>query len=106
MIKKFHNTTSVVYLFFVSVIFFNFYLIGNQNVREILNNIPKNEKEALEELFYNLFDRNNFSYSLFGDKPMSLAAYFTSSLDEGMPSERELRFWNKCAWKNMRECLL
>lgn len=98
--KSYYTRIFIICFLFVSLIS-RFYLIGNQNVGDILNVIPKDEKEALNKLFHNLFNRNNFSYTLFGDKPMSLAAYLTSSFDdEGMPSDIELSFWNEWAvWK-------
>lgn len=86
---------------FAFLVIFHFYLVGQSSVREILNTMPKDEKEALEKLFYNLFNRNNFSYTLFGDKPLSLSAYFTTSFDhEGIPSNRGISIWKKWAvWK-------
>lgn len=77
------------------------HIFGNLNVREVLNTIPQDEKETLKLLFYDLFNENNFSYTLFGDKPMSLAGYFTTSLDHsGAPMDEDISFWNKWElWK-------
>src|ERR1700761_4400117 len=88
-------------IYFVLFIAIHFNLYGNLNIRDVLNNIPQDEKESLELLFYNLFNQNNFSYTLFGDKPMSLAGYFTTTLDhQGMPSSEDISFWNKWElWK-------
>lgn len=98
--KNFPSKIFLSHFFCVLFLFSSFCLaeVERQNIREILSTIPEEDKEALYKLFYNLFNRNNFSYTLFGDKPMSLAAYFTSLFDDdGMPLNKEIKFWNQ--WK-------
>lgn len=53
-------------------------LLGIQNyifshVSEQINSIPEEDRKILESLFYSLFNRDHFAYTLFGDKPISLA---------------------------------
>src|SRR5437016_2065735 len=100
--KNFHYCRQrIQHYFFVFLMLFHFYLLGNQNVRETIDAIPKSEKEDLERLFHNLFNRGNFCYTLFGDKPMSLATYSTTLFDgENMPSTSGLEFWRRWrVWK-------
>ena len=102
MINNFHDHhPKLRYFFSVLLVFCNFYLFGDQSVREILNTIPISEKENLERLFQDLFNRENFSYTLFGDKPMSLTDYSTTSFDsDGIPSKSGLRFRKRWeVWK-------
>ncbi len=88
-------------IYFVLLVAIPFHLPGSLNVRSILNTIPQDEQESLKILFYELFNENNFSYTLFGDKAMSLTGYFITSIDcNGMPSEEDISFWNKWdVWK-------
>lgn len=84
-------------LFFL-LLLFHFYLVGNQRIQEILEAMPKNEKKDLEKLFQDLFNRESFGYTLFGDKPMSLTDYSTTLFDsDGIPSKSGLRFQKR--WK-------
>lgn len=89
------------YLFFALLALCHFHLFSNQNVREFLNAIPKSDREGLENLFKSLFNRENFCYTLFGDKPMSLTQYLTTSFDrDGIPSNKGLRFQKRWElWK-------
>jgi len=96
-----NRMTSKCIIYFVLLVAIHFHLSGNLSVRNVLNTIPQDEQEALKLLFYELFNENNFSYTLFGDKPMSLTGYFTTSLDyNGVPSDEDISFWNKWdLWK-------
>ncbi|WP_228840683.1 hypothetical protein, partial [Candidatus Protochlamydia phocaeensis] len=65
IIKNFHNYKQKLhYLIFVWLMLFDFYLLGNQSIREALDAMPKSEKEDLERLFQDLFNRENFGYTL------------------------------------------
>lgn len=46
------------------------------SVSEILKEAPLDDREDLEDLFSQLIYNNNFGYTLFGDKPVSLASFF------------------------------
>lgn len=46
---------------------------------EIINSIPKNDREEIKSLFKDLFKTHTFAYSLYGDKPMT---YCDVSLEE------------------------
>ncbi len=87
------------HFFFILFLVCNFYLIGNQSVRDTLEVIPKNDQEVLAKFFHVLFNPGNFSYTLFGDKPMSLMDYLTTPFDsDGVPaSSGQLRF--KRGWE-------
>lgn len=88
----------IFYTIFCIFITFNLSAVDNQKIIDFLKTIPKEEKEDLEMLFQDLFNLDNFSYTLFGNKPLSLTAHFTTSFDdEGIPQERGVNFWNK--WK-------
>jgi hypothetical protein len=79
--KQFHEyKQKVLYSFFVLLIICHFYLVGSPNIQDVLKTMPKNEKEDLERLFQRFF-RGDFGYTLFGDKPMSLEPYYTTSFD-------------------------
>jgi len=102
MISNFHDYKQMLqYFIFVLLMLFHFYLVGNQSIREALDAMPKSEKENLERLFQDLFNRENFGYTLFGDKPMSLTDYSTTSFDsDGIPSKSGLRFQKRWeVWK-------
>lgn len=45
---------------------------SNKDIIEILNSIPPEEKLEIKELFKNLFKNQVFSYTLYGDKPVSI----------------------------------
>jgi hypothetical protein len=47
-----------------------------QDVKKILSRIPKQEKEVLQQLFYQIMSSEGGSYTLFGDKPISLFGDF------------------------------
>jgi hypothetical protein len=52
------------------------HLIQATNVKQMIENIPLEDRKELEGLFYNLINDQPFSYTLFGDKPVSIASYF------------------------------
>ncbi len=60
----------------LSSIFFIITFIQAENTTEFIKNIPLEEQKELECLFYNLVNDSNFGYTLFGDKPVSIASYF------------------------------
>ncbi len=62
--------TCIFLLFFPSINF-------AQNIQDILDKIPREDRKALEYIFYRLMKSDNFSYTLFGDKPVSLSGDFT-----------------------------
>jgi hypothetical protein len=93
------------YLIGILCTLYSCYLFGSQNIREIIATIPTNDQVPLEKLFRILFNNANFSYTLFGDKPMSLEVYSTALFDEeDIFSQTELRFrkrwetWKKYAY--------
>ena len=60
-------------ILFISLTFKNF----AQNTKEILSKIPQSDRDVLESLFYQMMNNSHFSYTLFGDKPISLSGDFT-----------------------------
>lgn len=48
----------------------------SSNVKEIIEKIPSEERIDLERVFFQLVCHENFGYTLFGDKPVSLGAFF------------------------------
>lgn len=93
MINSFYNFRHALQYSFIILMLYSFHLIGTQNVQETLNAIPNCEKEALEKLFHSLFNGEHFSYTLFGDKPMSLTSYSTSVFNtDDFLSLSELKF--------------
>ncbi len=52
------------------------HLIQAANVKQMIENIPLEDRKDIEGLFYNLINDQPFSYTLFGDKPVSIASYF------------------------------
>jgi hypothetical protein len=60
------------------VLFYSFSVFGLSS-SEVLNRIPDRDRKDLEELFNYLVKRTTFSYTLFGDKPVS---WFVISLPE------------------------
>lgn len=91
----------IIWLIWILCIFCHCYLPGNQNIQEVLNRIPIEDREALHGLFRSLFNGEHFSYTLFGDKPMSLGFYSTTLFDEDeIFSQKALRFRKKWEiWK-------
>lgn len=66
----------VLYIIFI-FLFFNFPKpIHSQNVKQILDTIPKEEREDLGRLFYSMMHDDHLVYTLFGDKPVSSSGYF------------------------------
>jgi hypothetical protein len=51
--------------------------VFSQDISNILSSIPMEERIALKRLFYRMMRSDNLSYSLFGDKPVSLSGDFT-----------------------------
>ena len=101
-IKLYNHKQILHYCFFIILIFYWYNLTGGQNIQETLQAIPKIEREALEKLFRSLFNGEHFSYTLFGDKPMSLTNYSTSLFndDDDFLSLSELRFRKRWeTWK-------
>jgi hypothetical protein len=80
-----------------------YYLFGQESTQAVLNRIPEDEKLLLEQLFYSLFNGEHFSYTLFGDKPMSFSNYSTTLFDdnEDFPSLSELKFRKR--WKTWKK---
>lgn len=79
-----------------------------QDVDNILGNLSKHDRQSLEKLFHILLDEDQFCYTLFGDKPVSLSGdYVITPYQEtlsGRPSGDI--FWRKWAiWKKFQENL-
>lgn len=79
-----------------------------QNVDEFLNSLPTDDKEQITLLFNDLFLTDNFAYTLFGDKPVSLSGDFIitpwSNTIIGM--RQGGCFWKKWnIWKKYRKNL-
>lgn len=63
--------------FFIFLTFFFINPVFSQDISNVLSSIPTEEKIVLKRLFYWMMRSDNLSYSLFGDKPISLTGYFT-----------------------------
>jgi hypothetical protein len=79
-----------------------------QNIDDILGKLSTSDRQSLEELFHILIDEDQFGYTLFGDKPVSLSGDFTVTPYEvtlsGIPSGG--LFWKKWdIWKNIQKDL-
>lgn len=48
----------------------------NIDVKDILSHLPESDRHDLHQLFSWMMQRDDLSYSLFGDKPVSLSGYF------------------------------
>ena len=59
-------------ILFISLTFKNF----AQNTKDILSKIPQSDRDALVSIFYRMMHADNLSYTLFGDKPISLSGDF------------------------------
>jgi hypothetical protein len=72
------------------------------DIKEVLQKIPTDEYQLLERLFSSLMHNDHFSYTLFGDKPVSLTSHFTlTPLNNTICKMRsEGVFWKKwLIWK-------
>lgn len=63
------------FIFFISL-FIVASFIQAVNVNKLIEQIPLEDRENLERLFYQLIDDDHFGYTLFGDKPVSIGSYF------------------------------
>lgn len=75
------------------------------NVKEALKSIPPNDREDLEGLFYQLVNEDQFGYTLFGDKPVSIGSYFNVTPWENFIELGECNgiFWKKWAtWEKYK----
>jgi len=61
--------------FLITLLFF-FHGIEAKSISTILKNIPKEDRESLDNLFSFLIKEDQFGYTLFGDKPISLSSHF------------------------------
>lgn len=94
-----HKT--VVVLFFIV---FNFYVFCSQNIKDTLSKIPKDEKEQLEMLFRGFFNGEHFSYTLFGDKPMSISNYSNGFFDKNETlSKIRCKYNTKTEWNTWKK---
>lgn len=77
-----------------------------QDVKNVLSQLSECDKQELSELFHVLMDDDQFSYTLFGDKPVSLSGDYVITPYEvtlSGVSSGEI-FWKKWAvWKRNQE---
>ncbi len=52
----------------------------NNKMQNVLQTIPKSDQLEIQNLFRELFKEDNFAYSLYGDKPMSMSDYTLNRL--------------------------
>jgi hypothetical protein len=71
-----------------------------QNVKNVLSNIPQKDREALESLFHRMMFRDYLSYTLFGDKPISLSGDFILTPYENILNSHGLYKCGGIFWKN------
>jgi hypothetical protein len=64
-------------IFCFFTLFIMLFAVGyGQDIHKILSNIPENDRELIYSLFHYLV-RDQFAYTLFADKPISLSGNFT-----------------------------
>ncbi len=81
-------------------------VVRAQDIKNILSQLSECDKQDLNDLFHVLMDDDQFSYTLFGDKPVSLSGDYIITPDEDKLSgisSGEI-FWQKWAvWKRNQE---
>jgi hypothetical protein len=72
------------------------FFVCAQDIKYILSTMPTEDKEALTRLFYWMMRNDNLSYTLFGNKPISLSGDFDVNSSENLKIEGRCsrRFWN------------
>ncbi len=84
MLKKIFLQSRKTELYFNQALFWGFLsceilfvpLGYSREIKTILNEIPVEDKQMLESLFYRLMNDDHLSYTLFGDKPVSSSGDF------------------------------
>lgn len=74
-------------------------------LKEVLAKIPIEDYLELEDLFYVLVNHDHFAYTLFGDKPVSIGAYFKVTPWENVIELEQCDgvFWRKWAvWEKYK----
>jgi hypothetical protein len=77
-----------------------------QDIQKILHELPKDDRQDLEELFHLMMYEDCFSYTLFGDKPVSLSGDFIVTPYKNILSGLKAGgiFWKKWSvWKKHQE---
>jgi hypothetical protein len=62
----------------IITMFISTFLSANE-LKNVISNIPENDLQEIKLLFKDLFNTQGFSYSLYGDKPLSFSDYSLSS---------------------------
>ncbi len=63
--------------FFISfILFFTSTYAQNIPIKEILSDLPVSDRQALNQIFAWIVQRDHLSYTLFGDKPITLSGHF------------------------------
>ena len=72
-------------------------LLIAKNTREIIEEIPLEDRKILEELFSILIIDDVFGYTLFGDKPVTIGSHFNSTPWENILElgQHDELFWKK-----------
>jgi hypothetical protein len=85
-------------LFLCSLFIMNNFIQAT-SINEIITTFPLEDYTDLEQVFYRLINENNFGYTLFGDKPVSIGSYFKLTPWENFIElgQRNEIFWKK--WK-------
>lgn len=65
--------------YFILFLILNFCKLYAQDVQSVLSNISVEDKKDLSTFFSFIMKGNHLAYTLFGEKPISLAAYFTKT---------------------------
>jgi hypothetical protein len=71
---------AVIYLIRIVVLFFLTNCLSAENSSDIIKNLPEKDRDDLKELFDYFIDSGHFAYTLFDDKPVSLAAFSTAEI--------------------------
>jgi hypothetical protein len=86
-------------ILFLPLLFFSFYAKSCQ-LGLLLESIPKEDLAELDGLFSYFIKQNQFAYTLFGDKPISLSSQFSLTPWENIIekiNDKHTLFWKK--WK-------
>jgi len=81
-------------------------LANAQNINDILSKLPERDRQDLDELFHILMNEDHLSYTLFGDKPVSVSGEFTITPYENTLSGLQSGgvFWKKWnVWKQHQD---
>lgn len=88
-------------ILFFTYLFCSFYSppsLEGASAKEIISKIPLSDRDDLEFLFFKFVNGDHFGYTLFGDKPVSLSAFFYAIPWENIVEKPNIRHLVKKDW--------